>query len=830
MSQATMTLACEVCQTAVERGARFCPHCGYSMPEHDTSDAPFVGRMVSQHYRIEKRIARGGMGEVYLARHNELKQQVAVKFLHRRFADDEDLAARFFNEARSSCRVKHPLAVSIYDFGRLDDGTLYIVMEFVPGIALGDLIDRDGPLEPGPAVRIAMQACEVLSHAHACGVIHRDVKPDNIMIVEGTGARLAIKMLDFGIAKILDDEMSAGLTQTGMMFGTPEYMAPEQAAGRDLDHRADIYALGLVLYEMLAGEPPFRGNNKLALLQRQIKEAPAPIARSTRHAIPDALAQLIHVCLSKDPNLRPPDMDALLAQLEGIASELKPSGPIKAHAGGATPANRTRTPRPAPSRTPAQAPAARPASDAFAWSEDDPADVALDDDILLGGLSASEVSSSRRSGPSSGGFALGRERKSTTGKGAATPRRQTTGKRAAILSHQAKSGAFEAFRLDDDDFGSETGGYILGEHDDLFDRRSGPAFVARDDVEEDGYGFGADDDDELSFAGESPHAVPGTSRLGLFLGMVTGVIVIAGVVALLIYLQDPTLMGLLPERETSDAAELVTDDEGPADTDDALALSEGAADDGADATALSAADASADVPSGSEVREEVNTAPANEPRIARAASAEAENPQRVADTGAASQNAEPRAADPPSNGIPAAPDAAQGTPGSENDQVAAAAAQDFGPRVAAARATLLTGEIEAARAAHASIIEESAGATVEGLARLGSDIDEVARLVREVEEGLSSGVCHRADGAAAELRDRFAAGLGTRYYPRLNACRDQLSRRTSGGSSSGSSSSGSSSSGSSSSGSSSSGGSSAGSGSGRTGSGATGRTLPPREM
>lgn len=313
------TIHCANCGERVEDGALFCPHCGeaiqYRVPDSD----PFIGRMVSQRYTVSERLARGGMGEVYLARHAELNQRVAVKFLHRRFADDEEFATRFFNEARSACRVNHPYAVTIYDYGRLEEGTLYIVMEFVGGISLKEVIQRDGRVSVENTLRIGQQAAEVLSAAHGQAIVHRDVKPDNIMVMESSSGRPSIKMLDFGIAKILDDDSSIGsLTQTGVTFGTPEYMSPEQAAGRDVDERSDVYSLGLCLYAMLVGKPPFSGNNKLALLQRHIREAPPSLDNASGQALPAELVRLVGEMLEKDPERRPQSMDVVASRLEEL--------------------------------------------------------------------------------------------------------------------------------------------------------------------------------------------------------------------------------------------------------------------------------------------------------------------------------------------------------------------------------------------------------------------------------------------------------------------------------------------------------------------------------
>ncbi len=311
---------CSQCGTSTDYGALFCGSCGTAMQYFDADDTGrFVGARIADRYEIVERIARGGMGEVYRAQQIALKQPVAVKFLHRRFAESEEFARRFFNEVKIAGSVRHPNAVSMMDCGRLDDGTLYFVMEYVDGIALARLVRRRTQLPPQVALRIAIQVAEVLAEAHSLNIIHRDVKPDNIMIVEGSGHRYSAKVLDFGIAKIVGEE-GENITQTGVMFGTPEYMSPEQAAGQPIDHRADVYALGLVLYYMLAGQPPFRDKNKLALLQRQIREAPQPLRRVSGSRTTPEIADLVHSCLEKDPARRPQSMAEFLSRAEALVT------------------------------------------------------------------------------------------------------------------------------------------------------------------------------------------------------------------------------------------------------------------------------------------------------------------------------------------------------------------------------------------------------------------------------------------------------------------------------------------------------------------------------
>lgn len=310
------------------------------------ADQRHVGKVVGGRYRIVRRIAVGGMGEVYLALHEELKYKVAVKILSKAGLEDESLVARFLNEARSCCRISHPFAVVVHDFDRLEDGTPFLVMEYIQGVALSTFMKENGVLHPMLVARLGAQLCEVLAAAHRQKIIHRDIKPDNVMVVEGAPGRFSVKMLDFGIAKILDDEMGQGLTQTGMTFGTPEYMSPEQASGELVDARSDVYALGCLLFAMLAGRPPFENRNKLALLNQHVHAQAPSVSEVAEQSIPEALDALIARMLAKDPADRPSAMEEVLTALESVSegtvgvttgSAWSASGPLQIEAAQAAP-------------------------------------------------------------------------------------------------------------------------------------------------------------------------------------------------------------------------------------------------------------------------------------------------------------------------------------------------------------------------------------------------------------------------------------------------------------------------------------------------------------
>ena len=263
----------------------------------------YVGQTVAGRFLITEFIDRGGMGEVYLGVNEALGQKVAIKFLNKRLTSDEQIVARFGNEAKSYAKVNHPHAVTLLDYGQHDDGALYIITEFVEGKPLSQTVKAAGPLSPVQVISIGQQCCDVLSAAHKQGVIHRDLKPDNIMLIPGPRARYAVKLLDFGIAKIAGEEDFR--TETGAVFGTPEFMSPEQARGEPAQPESDLYALGVILYYMCSGRLPFGGKNKFSVLNQHLNDPPMrPSKKAPQAAIPATLEAVILKCLNKQTSER----------------------------------------------------------------------------------------------------------------------------------------------------------------------------------------------------------------------------------------------------------------------------------------------------------------------------------------------------------------------------------------------------------------------------------------------------------------------------------------------------------------------------------------------
>lgn len=273
-----------------------------------------VPQFIAGRFRIEREIGTGGMGTVYLATHLGLDRPVAVKIIKREFAGDADVADRFLREARTMAKLHHPHAAMIFDAGNLPDGRHFIVMEFVEGETLSQVLSREGRFSPSRAVEIATQVCDVLEEAHRLGIIHRDLKPSNILL-----GKRGVCVLDFGVAKVLASSAESTATHastgSGQLVGTPRYMSPEQCLGQRVGARSDLYSLGVLLYEMLAGRPPFIDPLQSALLVKQAT-APAPPLPRLRQDIPRSLALAVHSLLAKRPEDRPRTAAAAKALLE----------------------------------------------------------------------------------------------------------------------------------------------------------------------------------------------------------------------------------------------------------------------------------------------------------------------------------------------------------------------------------------------------------------------------------------------------------------------------------------------------------------------------------
>jgi eukaryotic-like serine/threonine-protein kinase len=276
-----------------------------------------VGEVVAGRYELERLVGTGGMSSVYRAYDRVLDRRVAIKLLHERLSHDEDYLVRFRREARAAAQLNHPNIVTVIDRGE-ERGRPYIVFEFIDGETLKGVVERRAPLPIGDAVSIALQVAEALSFAHARGVIHRDIKPQNVMLADGRA-----KVTDFGIARSLDGD--AGVTQTGTVLGTSDYMAPEQALGEHASERSDVYSLGAVLYELLTGDVLFSGESFVAVALKHASEPP-PSVLERRPDCPVRLAAAVDRCLSKVPGERFADMHELIDELHECLADMERRG------------------------------------------------------------------------------------------------------------------------------------------------------------------------------------------------------------------------------------------------------------------------------------------------------------------------------------------------------------------------------------------------------------------------------------------------------------------------------------------------------------------------
>jgi eukaryotic-like serine/threonine-protein kinase len=308
---------------------------------------PLIGSTLDGRYRLLRVIGEGGMGIVYEGEHVLIERRVAVKVLREDFCKRADVVERFRREAKSASRIGHPNIVDVLDFGETPGGASYFVMEMLHGEDLADVLARTGALAPQRAALIAYQCCHALAAAHDKGIVHRDLKPENIFLIEREGAPDFVKIVDFGVAKMSDQEVSSPrkLTRSGMIFGTPEYMSPEQAAGHLPDHRVDIYALGVTLYELLTGRVPFEGESFMSVLSKHAsKQVPALRDVNPRVRISSELENAVFRALRKDRGERfqgmrdmaaalqqSPEMPPLPFRLSLPPAEGRPSGPRLIH-------------------------------------------------------------------------------------------------------------------------------------------------------------------------------------------------------------------------------------------------------------------------------------------------------------------------------------------------------------------------------------------------------------------------------------------------------------------------------------------------------------------
>ncbi|MEM9067316.1 MAG: serine/threonine-protein kinase [Myxococcota bacterium] len=268
----------------------------------------YVGKDVAGQFRIVKKIGSGGMGSVYKAEQPEMNRHVAIKILHPRYLSRSDLVSRFRREARAMSHLSHPNTARVFLYGQLEDGACYFVMEYLEGRNLAQVVRAHGPMDPERAISIMTQVCGALDEAHQAGIIHRDLKPENIFLTVQGGIEDYPKVLDFGLAKVTEKQMAPGsmiLTREGMVFGTPEFMSPEQARGKKLDARSDIYSLGTIMYELLTGKLPFDAKQSIEFIQLHVNADPIPLSqRVPGRSFPPGLEAAVMRALHKEPDDR----------------------------------------------------------------------------------------------------------------------------------------------------------------------------------------------------------------------------------------------------------------------------------------------------------------------------------------------------------------------------------------------------------------------------------------------------------------------------------------------------------------------------------------------
>ncbi|HEU5174952.1 MAG TPA: serine/threonine-protein kinase [Gemmatimonadaceae bacterium] len=294
----TVRKICPHCGTEYETDARFCPKDGAALRPTGGTD-PLIGHTLGDRYHILSLVGEGGMGRIYLAEHVRMNRQCAVKIMRSTLVNDADAAARFAREASSAARIIHPNVAAVFDYGE-SDGNIYLVMEFVDGESLGAILQKERVLALPRALDLGRQVADALAAAHELGIVHRDLKPDNILVTRTKSGKEVAKVVDFGIAKAVEEGPGQKLTETGLVIGTPEFMSPEQLMGDPVDARSDVYSLGCILYLMLVGVPAADAPTREGMLKRRLSEN-APHPRSANESLPPELDAIVAKALAPSP-------------------------------------------------------------------------------------------------------------------------------------------------------------------------------------------------------------------------------------------------------------------------------------------------------------------------------------------------------------------------------------------------------------------------------------------------------------------------------------------------------------------------------------------------
>lgn len=307
---------CNQCGRTYTEDISYCLDDGKPLVEVET----MIGKVIDGRYRLDSLIGKGGMGDVYRATHVHIDSEFAVKLLKPEFVANETAIRRFRLEARAAGRIQHPNAVRVTDFGVSPENIVYLVMDLISGHSLRNLMGSEAPMDFARTVGIVRQVCAAVDAAHRSGVIHRDIKPDNILIEKDQRGE-TVKVLDFGIAKLREAQTSdLYLTQAGTIIGTPQYMSPEQCQGKEIDSRSDIYSIGIILYEMLTGKVPFDAVASLQVVYMQLNETPPPLGEAAPH-VPEPLVRVVERALNKKPEDRPSTAQQLSDELKRALEE-----------------------------------------------------------------------------------------------------------------------------------------------------------------------------------------------------------------------------------------------------------------------------------------------------------------------------------------------------------------------------------------------------------------------------------------------------------------------------------------------------------------------------